>query len=337
MTNQPQNQKQGRELAPRQEQDAEIVVQPSNKIPDEILQVAATLHAMAVEGGGGISKAAAIRAAQYLRDTGDTLGRDVYLGTKGNVAGQIMDGYQGVAKRVKRDYYAKYRRPTAEEMEDHEMDPNGSALICEVYVYDLMERARRVGMPYEPIIGICYYGPRVEFRVPPTKTRRWVLEKNALKDALRHVSGVPTTLGEAMEIAEEHGVDPDLIKDLDGITPRQAMDYVDAVVRVQSAEPEEPESEPSEEGLIITKAAVKGWEKMCLILANSDPYFALDAPDKPNVDLIVKLATQALGFDTVTVRNLSEIQQALVEYHKAEREELDDDQGDLFSEDPEWK
>jgi len=329
-----------RELA-TQTQATEIARPQDNKIPDEILQVAATLHAMALEGGGAISKAAAIRAAQYMRDTGETIGRDVYLSTKGKTAGQLLDGYQGVQRRVKRDYYVKYRRPTPEEMEDHEMDPKGRALVCEVYVYDLMERARRVGVPYEPVIGVCYYGPGEEIRVLPTKTKRWVLEKNALKDALRKVAGVPTTLGEALDMAEEQGVDPELLKELDGITPQQAVDYVDAVKRNQKRE-DKNDGEP-EDGFFVVEGAARKWQKMCRELAASSPFFALDAPDKPNMELIVKLVTQVMGFHRVDLGNIDEIKDALIEYHEsmnAETTDADDDdaeeQADLFGGGPKW-
>lgn len=155
---------------------------------------------------GEMTKEQAVKAAYFFYQTGQVEGRDSYIGTTGNVSGKVLEGYRGIARDVGRDYEVKYRRPTAAEIEEHGINPKGKALVCEVYVLDIWQRKQRMGLPYEPVIGIAYYPPGTTIRVPATKTEHWVLQKNARKDALRQVPGVPLDADEVFEEAAATGL-----------------------------------------------------------------------------------------------------------------------------------
>lgn len=155
---------------------------------------------------GEMTKEQAVKAAYFFYQTGHVEGRDDYIGTTGGVRGKVLEGYRGVAREVGRDYEVKYRRPTVAEIEEHGIDHNGKALVCEVYVLDIWQRKQRMGLPYEPVIGIAYYPPGVKINVPATKTEHWVLQKNARKDALRQVPGVPLDADEVFAEAAAMGI-----------------------------------------------------------------------------------------------------------------------------------
>ncbi len=155
---------------------------------------------------GEMTKEQAVKAAYFFYQTGQVEGRDSYIGTTGNVSGKVLEGYRGIARDVGRDYEVKYRRPTAAEIEEHSINPKGKALVCEVYVLDIWQRKQRMGLPYEPVIGIAYYPPGAKINVPATKTEHWVLQKNARKDALRQVPGVPLDADEVLEEAAAAGL-----------------------------------------------------------------------------------------------------------------------------------
>ena len=180
---------------------------------------------------GEMTKEQAVKAAYFFYHTGQVEGRDSYIGTTGNVSGKVLEGYRGVAREVGRDYEVKYRRPTNEEIEEHGINPKGKALVCEVYVLDIWQRKQRMGLPYEPVIGIAYYPPGTTIRVPATKTEHWVLQKNARKDALRQVPGIPLDAGEVFEEAAAMGVKVEPLPEGAEPSTEQAILMVNQAIR----------------------------------------------------------------------------------------------------------
>lgn len=180
---------------------------------------------------GEMTKEQAVKAAYFFYHTGQVEGRDSYIGTTGNVTGKVLEGYRGVAREVGRDYEVKYRRPTNEEIEEHGINPKGKALVCEVYVLDIWQRKQRMGLPYEPVIGIAYYPPGTTIRVPATKTEHWVLQKNARKDALRQVPGIPLDAGEVFEEAAAMGVKVEPLPEGAEPSTEQAILMVNQAIR----------------------------------------------------------------------------------------------------------
>ena len=187
-------------LATQNETALSAAVQKTAVDP-EIIALASAFYT-----AGEMTKEQAVKAAYFFYHTGQVEGRDSYIGTTGNVSGKVLEGYRGVAREVGRDYEVKYRRPTNEEIEEHGINPKGKALVCEVYVLDIWQRKQAMGLPYEPVIGIAYYPPGTAIRVPATKTEHWVLQKNARKDALRQVPGIPLDAGEVFEEAAAMGI-----------------------------------------------------------------------------------------------------------------------------------
>ena len=212
---------------------------------------------------GEMTKEQAVKAAYFFYHTGQVEGRDSYIGTTGNVTGKVLEGYRGVAREVGRDYEVKYRRPTNEEIEEHGINPKGKALVCEVYVLDIWQRKQAMGLPYEPVIGIAYYPPGTTIRVPATKTEHWVLQKNARKDALRQVPGIPLDAGEVFEEAAAMGVKVEPLPEGAEPSTEQAILMVNQAIRdaqnggtdwdgiegeyTEEAEPDDFEPEPGEE------------------------------------------------------------------------------------------
>ena len=212
---------------------------------------------------GEMTKEQAVKAAYFFYQTGQVEGRDSYIGTTGNVSGKVLEGYRGVAREVGRDYEVKYRRPTNDEIEEHGINPKGKALVCEVYVLDIWQRKQAMGLPYEPVIGIAYYPPGTTIRVPATKTEHWVLQKNARKDALRQVPGIPLDAGEVFEEAAAMGIKVEPLPEGAEPSTEQAILMVNQAIRdaqnggtdwdgiegeyTETTEPDDFEPEPGEE------------------------------------------------------------------------------------------
>lgn len=155
-------------------------------VDPEIIALASAFFA-----GGSITKEAAVRAAYYVKNTGEMEGRDFYIGTTGNVAGKLIEGYQGIQDRVGRRYQLRYRNPTVEDRQQLGIREDDHAMICEAYVLDDMVACQNIGFPYEPVVGYCAFAKGDKPRVPTGRNLDWCLRKSARKDALRQVPGAP--------------------------------------------------------------------------------------------------------------------------------------------------
>lgn len=177
----------------------------TGEIDPEIVNIARLVFNQAQADGTVLTPEKAIAAAfQVLRaqERGEELGRDVYLGTQGNVAGQVIDGYQGLQKRIGRDFQTRYRSLSAEERADRDLNDGDKALACELEVYDMMRQARELGIPYRPPTGYCILRKAAQQpRLPAMRDLRWWMEKVARKDALRQVPGLPQTVDDILDEA----------------------------------------------------------------------------------------------------------------------------------------
>ncbi len=106
------------------------------------------------DGTPKITADMALAAAMYQAGTGQLLGRDFYVNER---IGR-MEGYRGVARdavdRGIGDVQIKYRSLTAEEADDHEIQPGDTAVVCEVYQLRAWQLAQRIGQRYEPVTGV---------------------------------------------------------------------------------------------------------------------------------------------------------------------------------------
>ena len=184
---------------------------------------------------GEMTKEQAVKAAYYFFNTGHVEGRDAYIGTTGSVRGKVLEGYRGIQSGINRDYEVRYRQPNNAEIEEHGINLKGKALVCEVYVLDIWQRKQQMGLPYEPITGIAYYPPGVKINVPATKTEHWVLQKNARKDALRQVPGVPLDADEVLEEAAAAGIRVEVPEGAQ-LSPEQARLMIAQAVEDQQRE-----------------------------------------------------------------------------------------------------
>ncbi len=172
-------------------------------VDPEIIALASAFFA-----GGGITKEAAVRAAYYVKTTGEVEGRDFYVGTAGNVAGKLIEGYQGIQDRVGRRYQLRYHAPSDAERALYGIREDDHAMICECYVHDDMVAWQAIGFPYEPVVGYCAFAKGDKPRVPTGRNLDWVLRKSARKDALRQVPGAPDEDDPVniLKAAEERGL-----------------------------------------------------------------------------------------------------------------------------------
>jgi hypothetical protein len=192
----------------RQEEQVAVLAPQVTKqgIDPEIIALSAAIFTAAE----GITKEQAVRAAYHFKTTGETLGRDSYIGLEGKVKGQILEGYRAIERNIREDFQTKYRSLTPDECNEHEIQPGDRALVCEVYLLDTWAKCRAMGIPYQPIVGVTVVRKGERLNVPNTKTAHWVLQKQARKDALRQVPGLAVTGEEVTDAAEAAGIKPDV-------------------------------------------------------------------------------------------------------------------------------
>ncbi len=199
------------------------------QIDPRLAMAAKVIQAMAgldKDGKPAISADMALAAAVYQAGTGQVLGRDFYLNEK---VGR-MEGYRGVARdaieRGVGEVQVEYRSLTAEEAEDHEIQPGDTAVVCEVYQLRAWRMAQGIGKRYKPIEGVGVVrkiekydrkstqrwndGQRRYEQLPESQWRPAQLEggltwrkkaqNRAYKEAMRHVPG---GLASAAEVLEE--------------------------------------------------------------------------------------------------------------------------------------
>ena len=192
------------------------------QIDPRLLMAAKAIQLMAGQDNDGNPKITgdmAIAAAMYQAGTGQLLGRDFYVNEK---VGR-MEGYRGVARDANErgvgEVQIKYRPLTAQEAEDHEIQPGDTAVACEVYQLRAWNMAQRMGQRYEPIVGIGVIrkvekydkkstqrwddNQRRYVQLPESNWRQATLEggmtwrkkaqNRAYKDALRHTPGMPAS------------------------------------------------------------------------------------------------------------------------------------------------
>jgi hypothetical protein len=126
-------------------------------IDPRLLMAAKAIQLMAGQDDQGypkISADMALAAAMYQAGTGQMLGRDFYVNDKQG----RMEGYRGVARDANErgvgEVQIKYRSLTAQEADDNEIKPGDVAVACEVYQLRAWERCQRLGIRYEPVVGI---------------------------------------------------------------------------------------------------------------------------------------------------------------------------------------
>lgn len=231
------------------------------QIDPRLLMAAKAIQLMAGQDNDGNPKITgdmAIAAAMYQAGTGQLLGRDFYVNDK---IGR-MEGYRGVARDANErgvgEVQIKYRSLTAEEAEDHEIQPGDTAVVCEVYQLRAWNLAQRMGQRYEPISGVGVIrkvekydkkttqkwndNERRYVQQPESQWRNATLEggmtwrkkaqNRAYKDALRHTPGMPASPEEVIA---------DVAASLDELPPEAArltMEQAQAWVEQHGAGPD---------------------------------------------------------------------------------------------------
>lgn len=121
------------------------------------------------DGSFRIDEPLAIAAAMFQVTTGQVLGRDFFINAK---FGRI-EGYQGVERSATRrgigEVEVRYRRMSPEELEDNEVRPGDTAVICEIYQLEVWRKKQQLGLPYSPILGVGLIREQEKF----TNTDRW--------------------------------------------------------------------------------------------------------------------------------------------------------------------
>lgn len=223
--------------------EAPVAAQVSKAgIDPEIVALAAAIYTSAE----GITKEQAVRAAYHFRTTGEVMGRDAYIGTQGAVKGQVIEGYRAIERTINQDFQVKYRTLRPDECDMHEIEPGDNALACEVYLLDTWAKCRKMGVPYEPIVGVTVLRKGSNQRVPTTKTLHWVMQKQARKDALRQIPGLALDADEVLDAADAAGIRVDVPE---GAHPTREQ----AVALLESAA-EKPAQRPTPEQAQATLA-----------------------------------------------------------------------------------
>jgi len=176
-------------------------------VPLPVLSRAASIAAEIMANGGSITPPQALAAAYHFYETGEVIGRHAYVGTKGNVAGRVLEGYRGVARKLDMSKYQwRYRPPTPDEMARHHIGPQDRMTVCELDVLAARRQCIEMGVEYQPIIGVSIVRQGDKINSPAFRDSVWLMEKQARVDALRQV-GEQTSGDEDLEEAEAHGVD----------------------------------------------------------------------------------------------------------------------------------
>jgi len=205
-------------------------------ITPEIMARAAAIAADVVAKDGTISPAQALAAAYHFAATGEVIGRHSYVGTRGNVAGRVIEGYRGVARELNMARYQwRYRPLTAEERELHDVREGDKALACEVDVLEARQQCILMGIPYQPIIGYTVVRRGDPLNIPRNRTAYWVLCKQARIDALRQV-GENVEADEVLEDARANGIQIEM-PDKARLTREQAEATVRAAITPREPAP----------------------------------------------------------------------------------------------------
>lgn len=177
-----------------------------SQVPQDVLARAAAImwDVQTQKDGGEITPAQAITAAYHFKETGQVMGRDAYVGTKGQVAGRVIQGYQGLARERNMALYQwRFRDLTDEEKSLHGVQVGDKSLICELDVLAARKQCIEMKIDYRPVIGMTIVRKGDYQNVPKNRTMRWVLEKQCKNDALRQV-GEHTS---AEDVLDEAGVE----------------------------------------------------------------------------------------------------------------------------------
>jgi len=169
-----------------EEREKSLTQAAEQKIAPEIIATAAAIWRASE---GTISKEAAIRAAFHFQTTGEVLGRDSYVGTKGSAKGQVIEGYRAVLRNIRQPYQTRFRPMNRDEFVLHELADGDLGLVCELDLLNMRRECITHGIPYAPILGITVLRKGEKLQVPATKTRYWVLQKQARDDAFRQIPG----------------------------------------------------------------------------------------------------------------------------------------------------
>lgn len=154
-----------------------------------------------------LQPARAIAAALYEQQTGQVCGRDFYVDNRMGV----VPGYRGrmkeAADRGIADWMDDYRPFTAEENQEHGIQPGDSARVCELTVIQRAKACRDAGITYRPAVGfgIVKASEKVNRDGKPLQlsggyTWERKARNRALKDALSH-AGFAATAAEVLEDA----------------------------------------------------------------------------------------------------------------------------------------
>lgn len=259
-----------------------------SQIGPEIMARAAAIAADVMANGGTINPAQALAAAYHFEQTGEVIGRHAYVGTTGQVAGKVLEGYRGVARELDMSRYQfRYRPLTDEEKELHGIGPNLQALACEVDVLKARAACIRMGVPYQPIIGVGILSPKDKTTAsgqpkdpPKTKTWYWVLQKRARVDALRQL-GENTS---AEDVLDEAGVEAP--------AGSLSVEQAEALLQAKRAEAEAA-ARPDAEAVARSRANVLAMRGDPNDDPYNDPLPPPVAPTDPRAALIARLRTQA--------------------------------------------
>ena len=174
-----------------------------SQIAPDIMARAAAIATSVMAAGGSINPAQALAAAFHFADTGEVIGRHSYVGTTGNVAGRVLEGYRAVARELDMSKYQwRYRPLDPNEERMNNIQPGDRAMICEVDVLAARRQCIEMGIDYQPVIGCTVVRKGEALNVPKNRSSLWVLQKQARIDALRQI-GENTS---ADEVLSEAGI-----------------------------------------------------------------------------------------------------------------------------------
>jgi hypothetical protein len=183
-----------------------LQIKQKTSIDPDILATAAAIWQRSLAEGGEMTPEAAIAAAYHFKTTGETLGRHSYIAWKsaGKMhAGTVIEGYRAVSRNLDMSRYQwRHRPPNDAEKEMHNIQPKDKVMVCEVDVLAARAKCIRMGVPYQPVIGITVIRAGERLTVPANRTEAWVLMKQAKNDALRQL-GEHVTADEVFEDSDE--------------------------------------------------------------------------------------------------------------------------------------
>jgi hypothetical protein len=216
------------------QQDAQIVTPQDAEEMREIRKKADVIRAALGKNAGDLSDTEAMAAAAF----GKSSGQSIFEGDYYAVAGMgVVPGYRGEQKKANDadgNYVLQHRTPTTQEIEENEIKTGDILVVTEIYQPHKMQQAVKMGLHYQPIVGIgivrkadkwisyewktAQSGKRYKAALPEDKwttpvdppvgrSWHWKATKRADKDALRQIAGVSATAREALAKAEAEDVD----------------------------------------------------------------------------------------------------------------------------------